>query len=82
MLDCINDLYHRYEGKPGYRMMKTYLENQGHFYSLLTVHKYMKELNFRSIVFKKKPTYVKGKPHQVFPNLINRKFIATNKNEK
>ncbi|WP_240666788.1 IS3 family transposase [Longirhabdus pacifica] len=82
VLRCIHDLYHHYSGKPGYRMMKRYLEKKGHFYSLLTVHKYMNELGLRSIVYKKKPEYIKGKAHQVFPNLLNRDFTAEHKNEK
>jgi putative transposase len=47
-------------------MVKLSLEKEGTNLSLLTVHKYMKELNLKSISFRKKSNYVKGKPHNVF----------------
>ena len=51
--------------------------------SALTVHKYMnKELGLYSIVRPKKPSYVKGKPHKVFDNLINQDFTAPEINQK
>ncbi len=66
----------------GYRMIKLLLEKEKINLSLLTVHKYMKELNLKSVAFRKKPSYVNGKPHKVFENLINRDFTAIKKNQK
>jgi len=66
----------------GYRMIKLLLEKQGTNLSLLTVHKYMRALNLKSISFRKKPNYVKGTPHKVFKNLLNRDFTASKKNLK
>ncbi len=63
-------------------MIKLLLEKEKINLSLLTVHKYMKELNIKSVAFRKKLNYVKGKPHKVFENLINRDFTATKKNQK
>lgn len=42
----------------------------------------MKELNLKSVAFRKKPNYVKGTSHKVFENLLNRDFSAPKKNLK
>lgn len=78
----IKEIFHSESGKMGYRMIKLQLEKQKTNLSLLTVHKYMKELNLKSVAFRKKPNYVKGTPHKVFENLLNRDFTASQKNLK
>lgn len=45
-----------------------------------TVHKYMKELGLTAIVRRKRPSYLKGKAHRVFPNLVRRDFHASKPN--
>jgi len=42
----------------------------------------MKELNLKSVAFRKKPSYVKGTSHKVFENLLKRDFVAPKKNLK
>ncbi|SMB79841.1 Transposase InsO and inactivated derivatives [Desulfonispora thiosulfatigenes DSM 11270] len=54
----------------------------GHEFSQLTVHKYMKELGLKSITFKRKPAYIKGKAHKVFENLLKQDFTAQKINTK
>lgn len=82
-LQCeIKDIFHSEGGKMGYRMVHSQLDKRGIKLCLLTVHKYMKELGLQSVVTKKKPAYVKGTIHKVFPNLLNRDFTASNKNKK
>ncbi|MCS1351508.1 IS3 family transposase [Mechercharimyces sp. CAU 1602] len=76
VLGVIKDIYHRYQGKMGYRMIQQQLTYEGYRYSRLTVYKYMKELGLRSIVYKRKPPHLKGKPHKTFPNILNRDFSA------
>ena len=50
-----------------------YLEQKGYCYSLPTLHKYMNsELGLKSIVRRKNPGYMHGKPHKVFENKLNR----------
>jgi len=49
-------------------MMKSLLEVEKIEYSKLTIHKYMKELELKSIVTKRKQPYVKGTAHKVFPD--------------
>lgn len=70
----IVELYHRENGVPGYRMMCDYLKQSNIFYSCKTVYRYMIELGLRSIVRKKKLSYVKGITNKVFPNLLNQNF--------
>jgi putative transposase len=73
----ITELYHTYEGRPGHRMICALLKGTKFSISKATVHKYMnKELKKYSIVFRKRPGYVKGKAHKVFPNLLKRNFEA------
>ncbi|MCS1350873.1 IS3 family transposase [Mechercharimyces sp. CAU 1602] len=82
VLNIIKDIYHRYQGKMGYRMIQQQLTYEGYRYSRLTVYKYMKELGLRSIVYKRKPPHLKGKPHKTFPNILNRDFSAKGSNQR
>lgn len=51
--------------------------------SALTVHTYMnKILGLRSIVRRKKPNYQHGKPHKVFPNILEQDFDCDEINTK
>jgi len=77
VLDTIQKIYHETEGKLGHRSMKIFLSRKNIFLSKTTVHKYMnKELRLTSIVKRKKPEYVKGHAHKVFPNLLNQNFTT------
>ena len=40
----------------------------------------MKELGLTAIVRRKRPSYLKGKPHRVFPNIIKQDFCASKPN--
>lgn len=80
--DRIKRIFHSENGKMGYRMIKLMLEKEKINISLLTVHKYMKDLNLKSISFRKRPKYVKGTVHKVFKNLLKRDFKAHSKNLK
>lgn len=73
----IKKIYHETEGKLGHRNMKIFLSRKGIMLSKKTVHIYMnKELGLTSIVKRKKPGYVKGHVHEVFPNLLKQNFIT------
>ena len=63
-------------------MVKNLLDKQGTSLCLLTVHKYMKELNLKSGSSRKRPNYVKGTSHKKFKNPLNREFKADSKNLK
>lgn len=72
----IVDIYHREDGVPGYRQMQSYLAQEGWCISTLTCYYYMHSLGMKSIVRRRKPAYVKGNAHKVFPNLLNRHFTV------
>jgi putative transposase len=81
--DKIIKIYHDTEGVLGHRKMRVFLEREAIKLSKTTVHKYMnKELGLKSVVRRKKPGYVKGHAHKIFPNLLNQKFTADDKNCK
>jgi putative transposase len=77
----IKKIYHKTEGRPGYRTMNFFLRRKGIKLSNVTVHKYMnKELGLESIVRKKKPVYTKGHSNKIFPNLLKQNFHSQSKN--
>lgn len=61
--------------------MNTLLRRKRINISQVTTHKYMKELGLKSIVMRKRPAYLRGKAHKIFPNLINREFYSAKPNE-
>ena len=67
-------LYHQEDGVPGYRQMQSYLAQEGIHITTLTSHRYMCALGLKSIVRRRKPDYIKGTVHKVFPNILNRDF--------
>jgi len=74
-LASIKDTYHKNNGVIGYRNMRIFLKRNGISYSNVTIHRYMnKELKLHSIVRRKKPRYIKGDAHKVFPNLLKQQF--------
>ena len=71
------------EGKLGYRTMKDHLDRNNINLSCTTVHIYMnKELGLKAISRRRKPNYDYGKPHKVFPNLLNQNFETAKPNQK
>ncbi|MCF0238131.1 MAG: IS3 family transposase [Sphaerochaetaceae bacterium] len=79
-LKTIKEIYHNYEGKPGYRMMRELLNQKGINLSAQTVRRYMNiELNLKSLTRKvKRYNYKKGgNPYAVFENLLNRDFVPS-----
>jgi transposase InsO family protein len=83
-LKLIEKIYREAGGKPGYRMMKSLLDNKGVHLSAQTVHKYMnKELGLKSVTRKRKRNYSKGpEPYGMFENLLNQDFHADKRNAK
>ena len=84
ILKQIERLYRESKGKPGYRMMKSLLDNKGIHLSAHTVHKYMnKELGLKSVTRKRKRNYAKAPaPYEVFENLLQQDFHADKRNSK
>lgn len=82
MKQLIEDRYKAHSGTLGYRMMADLLKLQGFTISRNTVFNYMKEMNLKAIIMRKKPDYVYGKKHYLYENLINRNFTASAPNQK
>lgn len=80
--DKILEIYNKYSGNPGYRMMKIYLQRADIYLSETTVLKYMQELKLKSTLTPKKPTYKKGECYKRFKNHLNREFHAESPNKK
>ena len=81
ILTKILEIYHKNDGTVGYRMMTDELVDIGIKLSPNTVHKYMQELEIKSIT-RNKYHYKKGDAHKVFDNLLNGDFKALKPNEK
>ncbi len=79
----IKKIYHSHGGVDGYRSMRVFLERKNIRLSAPTVHKYMnKELGLFAIVRRRRMNHQVGKPHKVFPNLIQQNFTADEINRK
>ena len=73
----IKNIYHEYDGVLGHRAMRVFLARKGIKLSKTTVHKYMNRcLKLKSVCRRKKPSYKKGNPHKIFPNLLEQNFHA------
>ena len=80
VLRQIEEIYHKYNGVPGYRSMCIYLERG---IRLATIHKYMNiQLRLHSIVRPEKPGCQTGKPHKVFASLLAQDFSASAPNRR
>lgn len=79
--EAILEIYHKYEGNPGHRMMQIFLARRDIRLSKTTVLKYMQELKIRSVVLHKKPRYHKGECYKKFDNLLKQDFTVERKNK-
>ncbi len=83
ILAIIAKVYHATNGVVGYCTMSVFLERKHIYLSKVTVHKCMnKELGLKSIVRRKKPSFVKGRAHKIFLNLLKQNFTTTSRNSK
>ncbi|MDQ0360476.1 hypothetical protein, partial [Breznakia pachnodae] len=74
-------LFHESNGTMGGKMMHQALINMGHVYSITTIWKYRKEMQMKSCIRGKKATYIKGKIHHLFPNIIQQQFEVKEANK-
>lgn len=80
--DKIQDILHSTGGIVGHRGMGIFLGREGINLSKTTVHKNMnKELQFYCIPAKKRPRYIEGKKHKLFPNHLSQRFKIEEKNK-
>lgn len=81
ILNTIKNIYYDNNRIIGHRGMVIFLKRKGIKLSKTTVHRYMnKELNLHSVAMRTRIRYVRGEKNKVFPNLLNRKFNAEEKN--
>lgn len=77
----IKDIFHSTGGIVGHRGMVIFLARDDIKLSKTTVHKYMnKELQLYCIPAKKRPRYVEGTKHEIFPNHLSQDFDIEEKN--
>ena len=70
----ISAIYHKYDGRPGYKMMFYLLQMENIKTSKPTVLKYMQELHLHSTARKNKKFYCPKSENVLFPNIISRNF--------
>lgn len=79
--DKIKEIFHSTGGIVGHRGMVTFLARDGIKLSKTTVRKYMnRELHLYCIAAKKRPHYMEGTKHEVFPNYVSQDFNIEKKN--
>ena len=76
----ISEIYHRYDGRPGYRMIYDLLRRENIKISKHTVHKYMQELHLRSIARRNRKFNCPKSENVLFPNIISREFNPSERN--
>jgi putative transposase len=78
----IGAIYHRHQGRYGYRRVHLELCNQQCYLDPKTVQKLMGQLGLKSTVRPKRYQSYKGSIGKVAPNLLERNFAATTPNQK
>ncbi|MFU5001175.1 IS3 family transposase [Pseudomonas paraeruginosa] len=78
----ILDIFRRHRGRYGYRRIAAACRNEGISISPNTVQRLMRELGIASYIRRKKYQSYKGTIGKVAPNILQRKFVATQPNQK
>ena len=78
----IGVIYHRHKGRYGYRRVQTELGHEKCHLNPKTVQKLMSKLGLKSTVRPKRYQSYKGPEGKAAPNLLERKFNATEPNQK
>ena len=78
----IGAIYHRHQGRYGYRRVHLELSNQNYYLDPKTVHKLMGQLGLKSTVRPKRYRSYKGAVGKAAPNLLERNFAANKPNQK
>ena len=78
IFEQIKRIYYNHNRILGHRPVRIFLERQGISLSKTTIHKYMNQiLGLHAIVMRKKPAYMRGTKHRIFPNLLKQNFHCT-----
>lgn len=78
----INLIYHQHKGRFGYRRILLEIKKRGYVVNHKTVYKLMQEQGLKSLIRVKKYVSYKGELGKIAPNLLQRKFKASQPNEK
>lgn len=76
-------LYEESDGKYGYRSMRMYIERRfGLHCNKKRIYRLMRAIGMKSVIRRKKHTYVKSTPEVAAENILNRQFTSEHLNEK
>lgn len=78
----IHSIYHKHKGRYGYRRITLELRENGIIINHKTVRRLMGEMSLKSLIREKKYKSYKGEHGKIAPNLIKRKFKASQVNQK
>lgn len=78
----IKNIYHKNQGRYGYRRITLALRNLGYIINHKTVQRLMKEIGLKCMVRIKKYRSYKGEIGKIAPNIIKRDFRADKPNQK
>lgn len=83
LIGCLGILYEESDGKYGYRSMKMYIKRRfGLSCNKKRIYRLMRAIGMKSIIRRKKHTYIKSTPEITAENILNREFTAEHLNEK
>lgn len=83
LIGRIRILENRYHGILGYRRMTMYLNRgQEKYYNHKRIYRLMCIIGLKSVIRKKRPSYVRSTPQITAENILNREFTAAYFNEK
>jgi len=83
LIDRMCILYQESNGIFGYRRMHLNLRRRFNLYcNKKRVYRIMRAIGMKSVIRRKRPSYVKSTPEITAENILNRKFSAENLNEK
>lgn len=83
LLHWISELYGKYNGILGYRRMTMFLNSEYKTnYNEKRIRRLMRIANLKSVIRRKRPSYMRSTPQITAENILNRDFTATTCNEK
>lgn len=83
LIDRIRTLYQESNGIFGYRRMQLNLERRFGFHcNHKRIYRVMRAIGLKSVIRRKRPSYIKFTPETTAENILNRDFVAENLNKK
>lgn len=80
--EAINEIYHEYKGRYGYRRITKELKKRGFQHDPKTINRLMNEIGLKCLVRMKKYRSYKENVGKIAPNVLNRDFSAEKMNQK